>query len=171
MNVYIITARPRLVKVGKANDPWARLGGIATGNPYKLRLVAYWPHPHAPAIEKAAHVALSAYRTEREWFAVSAKEAEVAIVAAINDASVLAVRPGKTRFSAPRPYVAALDLKTPHERYVDEAASWIIERERRIDAELGEGAYKVMPRYQRDKWAEKGMQDWPRPYPPMEFIR
>lgn len=70
--VYVIQGDPEThVKVGMARDPIARMRGLQTGNPQRLRLL--YVLPGALALERALHARfgvrwLSSKIKESEWF-------------------------------------------------------------------------------------------------------
>lgn len=73
MNVYFIKAsgQKAMVKIGKANDPKARLAELQTGCPDKLKVIAVMPckgQKHAEFMEQQAHLAFRKYRARGEWF-------------------------------------------------------------------------------------------------------
>jgi Meiotically up-regulated gene 113 len=73
MYVYFIKAGgPRvMLKIGKANDPKARMAELQTGCPDKLKLLAAVPcrsPKHAEYLEKQAHRCFQKYRARGEWF-------------------------------------------------------------------------------------------------------
>lgn len=69
------------VKVGKAQHPVARLGGLQCGCPYKLRLIHHSQTYKANlrTIEAKIHAKLADKRLCGEWFDVSAADAAKAI--------------------------------------------------------------------------------------------
>lgn len=185
--VYVVGSGRKVVKIGyTAGDPVnVRLKGLLTGSPDKLRVLSAWAHPYAYQLEHKVHRALRDKRVRREWFAVSPADAAATIVAVAEATGVpvteMDLRPApKARAWPPEPepeppkpppYVRPRNLQSgTKEAYLHEVTAWIIEREKRIDAALGKGAYKAMPRTRRDIWAEKGMRDWQRPKPPLGFL-
>ncbi len=73
MNVYFAksSGRVAMVKIGKANDPDARIAELQTGCPDKLKLIAIMKckgKAHAEFMEKQAHLAFRKYRARGEWF-------------------------------------------------------------------------------------------------------
>ncbi|MFD9249490.1 GIY-YIG nuclease family protein [Streptomyces bottropensis] len=54
------------VKIGYANDVWARLTELQCGNPFELRVLSFFPG--GKEVEGAIHVALAAHRVRGEWF-------------------------------------------------------------------------------------------------------
>lgn len=73
MYVYFIKASGSraMVKIGKANEPEARLAELQTGCPDKLKLLASIrckSDKHAEYIEKQAHRSFRKYRSRGEWF-------------------------------------------------------------------------------------------------------
>ena len=72
--VYIIGCQwgdTHWVKIGYTEgSPWARLNGLQTGNPLKLKLWAFWPGPMI--LEAHFHTLLKRYQTqaENEWFEI-----------------------------------------------------------------------------------------------------
>jgi len=82
MNVYIIASEGGMCKVGKANDPSARMAALATGHPYKLMLAHVFPttsDTEAYAVEQRAHSVLASKRMSGEWFNVTIEEAIAAV--------------------------------------------------------------------------------------------
>lgn len=80
--VYAITnkAFPHHVKIGRAFDPEARLGGYQTGCPfrdYRIEHAVYFEDCHTA--EKDMHDRLSSLRAEGEWFRLTPEQAEQAI--------------------------------------------------------------------------------------------
>ncbi len=111
--VYVIGPAVGLQKVGLATDPKARLAALRTACPFDLVLHVAVPVPfgEAHAVERAAHVALAAYRAAGEWFETTPGAAVAAVQkaagSAVEGASVQLV-PAKWR--APRVTVEALPL-------------------------------------------------------------
>lgn len=58
------------IKIGKANDPEARLAELQVGSPSALRLIG--SIPGGIAEERALHARFSADRVRGEWFSPSA---------------------------------------------------------------------------------------------------
>lgn len=61
-----ITTDRRLVKVGKAADPAARLSTLSTSLPYGPELLAVWRNDYS--MEPAMHHLLAQHRIRGEWF-------------------------------------------------------------------------------------------------------
>jgi hypothetical protein len=73
MNVYFAKSSGRvpMVKIGKANDPEARIAELQTGCPEKLKLIAVLKcksRKHAEFMEQQAHRTFRKYRSRGEWF-------------------------------------------------------------------------------------------------------
>jgi hypothetical protein len=65
--VYVVQGEPGTpIKVGVAKDPMARLRGLQTGNPQRLRILCVIPGDHA--LETALHDRLRDSRVLGEWF-------------------------------------------------------------------------------------------------------
>lgn len=54
------------VKIGYAQDVWARLSELQCGNPFELRVLSFLPGGREA--EGAIHVALASHRVRGEWF-------------------------------------------------------------------------------------------------------
>ncbi|GGQ98131.1 GIY-YIG nuclease family protein [Kitasatospora griseola] len=66
-HVYMMTAAgSQLIKIGVAKNPMQRLRELQTGSPGKLDVL--WLIEGTPALEKALHGRLAAYRARGEWF-------------------------------------------------------------------------------------------------------
>lgn len=75
--VYLIRmGRTQLYKIGKSNEPAARVSALQTANPYKLKLLHAMPADNAAAAEEALHAALFEQRREGEWFTLSPAQKE-----------------------------------------------------------------------------------------------
>lgn len=94
--VYVVQAQPGTpVKIGVARDVDARLAGLQTGNPYKLRVLFVLPGGYE--LEWQFHQKLKKYRMEGEWFDARAAEKifplierlAVAMVAAYDGSGVI----------------------------------------------------------------------------------
>lgn len=73
--VYIIQAgRTHLYKIGKSNDPQARLDSLQTANPHKLKLLHVFKADNASAAEEELHRLLHHNRQAGEWFMVAPQE-------------------------------------------------------------------------------------------------
>jgi len=72
MYVYFIKAGKKgAIKIGKSNHPEKRLSELQTGNPYKLKLVAYIhceTEKDAFDMEKKMHRVFRKRRLNGEWF-------------------------------------------------------------------------------------------------------
>ena len=67
--VYIIQmGRKNIFKIGKSNDPQARLTTLQTSSPYELKIFHIFEADNASAAEESLHMAFSAARMEGEWF-------------------------------------------------------------------------------------------------------
>lgn len=65
--LYIIQSdNTGMIKIGRSKDPLKRLKQLQTGNPNKLKLIAYFDNMGWR--EKELHEQLSRYRLEGEWF-------------------------------------------------------------------------------------------------------
>lgn len=73
MAVYFISDG-EFVKIGYSVNPEERLGGIQTGSPKPLRLIASMPGD--AELEQAFHQQFSKYRTVGEWFEITGLLAE-----------------------------------------------------------------------------------------------
>lgn len=68
---FILAAEVKLFKVGKTNEPKARMYDLQTGNPYDLsvyRLLLCNSEQHALETEKAIQKSLARYSRRGEWF-------------------------------------------------------------------------------------------------------
>ncbi|MEO6381961.1 MAG: GIY-YIG nuclease family protein [Nitrobacter sp.] len=79
MNIYVIAAGRRHVKIGISKDVEKRLRGIQTGCPYSVRLVKAWNTTRAREIERKAHQILARYRWAGEWFDLPTQAAVLAV--------------------------------------------------------------------------------------------
>ncbi|MBN1994323.1 MAG: GIY-YIG nuclease family protein [Anaerolineae bacterium] len=70
--VYLIRAgRRKIYKIGKSNDPPARLNSLQTASPEKLKLLYAFKADNASAAEEALHFALRDFQMAGEWFKLS----------------------------------------------------------------------------------------------------
>jgi hypothetical protein len=74
--VYVVHSVGAMVKVGATRNMRKRMKSLNTGNPEKLRIVAFLTRD--PRDELLFHVLFAATRKRREWF-----RADAALVAAI----------------------------------------------------------------------------------------
>ena len=66
-DLYIIQSDVTgMIKIGRSKDPQKRLKQLQTGNPNKLKLIAYFEGEGWR--EKLLHEHLSSHRLEGEWF-------------------------------------------------------------------------------------------------------
>ena len=63
---FIQSALTGMIKIGRSRDPQKRLKQLQTGNPNKLKLIAYFERMGWR--EKALHEQLSKWSLEGEWF-------------------------------------------------------------------------------------------------------
>ena len=76
--VYIIRAgRRKVYKIGKSNDPQARLNSLQTASPEKLKLIYAFKADNASAAEESLHFVLRDFQLGGEWFALSDEQMEV----------------------------------------------------------------------------------------------
>jgi hypothetical protein len=82
-SIYVISASRALVKVGRSQDPDARLRELQTANGSLLTLeYARWVNSGVQ-IEKEAHRLLEPWRKNGEWFACDPDIAVMAITSAV----------------------------------------------------------------------------------------
>jgi hypothetical protein len=79
MNIYVVAAGRRHIKIGVSRDVKRRIRGIQTGCPYTVRLVQSWNTSRAREIERKAHRLLAKYRWAGEWFDVPSRVAALAV--------------------------------------------------------------------------------------------
>lgn len=65
-----------LIKIGRADDPEARLRGLQVGSPVKLKLCSF--HEADTEMEMRLHFLFAAYREHGEWFRACPALAEIA---------------------------------------------------------------------------------------------
>lgn len=76
--VYIIRAgRRKVYKIGKSNDPQARLNSLQTASPERLKLLYALKADNASTAEESLHFVLQDFQLGGEWFALSDKQIEV----------------------------------------------------------------------------------------------
>lgn len=79
MYVYVISAGPRMHKIGISVEPKKRLGSLQTGHYRKLRLCRLIEAENAEQVEAYAHRLLKDRRSSGEWFSVTEDEAAWAV--------------------------------------------------------------------------------------------
>lgn len=92
--VYLIAAEHGLgnVKIGLSKDPHSRLRQLQTANADKLTIYKTWKCDslqEARQVEKSAHILLSKYKTNGEWYDVSYDVAIEAVERVINKSSLV----------------------------------------------------------------------------------
>lgn len=76
--VYFIQAgRTNIFKIGKSNNPQARLESLQTANPHKLKLLHIFKADNATAAEEAIHRLLHKKRRAGEWFQLTPAERDI----------------------------------------------------------------------------------------------
>jgi hypothetical protein len=89
--IYVIQSGERdgPIKIGwTTQNPWARLNELQTGNPYRLRLIAFLEGCH-PDNEKIFHRLLAPLRLTGEWFAWSPQTEKFVRAIALEQAGLL----------------------------------------------------------------------------------
>ena len=79
MFVYLISAGPRMHKIGISENPKKRLASLQTGHYRKLRIARMIEADDAEKIEAYAHCLLRDRRATGEWFLVTEAEAAWAV--------------------------------------------------------------------------------------------
>ena len=96
--VYAIGSEDGPQKIGRSANPTARLRGLQTSSPHRLKLHATIniPATDAVAVERRAHATLSLRRLSGEWFGVTPDQA----VTAVKEAAVVVAHERAERATA-----------------------------------------------------------------------
>lgn len=84
-HVYVISAGPKIQKIGVSSDPMGRLRELQISCPFRLRLISAFEVKDLPTafrLEEQVHLELQEFNTSGEWFSVTPEEATTAVESA-----------------------------------------------------------------------------------------
>jgi hypothetical protein len=132
--VYVVGNRKEgKYKIGKTTSMDQRFANLSTSAPFKLEIIAQYPHQEYARLETVLHEQLKAFKVNREWFAFTDKELEqvAMLVGVFMEANPQRIIANLVPSDAPEfdPSLAIGNLKLRKQELLDELAEveWLLE--------------------------------------------